>query len=68
MKTLLMTGLLLISGLSVTSTAFAAIYKYVDKNGMIYFADDLQSIPAQYRAAAKIVSGEAKPGEQEPEK
>ena len=67
MKALLMIGLLFISGLSITSDAFAAIYKYTDKNGMIYFADDLQSIPLQYRAAARIVSGEAAPGEKEPE-
>ncbi len=38
---------------------FAAIYKYVDQDGLINFADDLQSVPAPYRATAKIVSGEA---------
>jgi hypothetical protein len=31
---------------------------------MIYFSDDLQSIPEQYRAAAKIVSGETKEEEE----
>jgi hypothetical protein len=44
--------------LSTTSNSFAAIYKYIDKNGIICFADDLQSIPEQCRATAKIVSGE----------
>lgn len=34
---------------------------------MIYFADDLQSIPEHYRAKAKIVSGELKE-ERKPEK
>jgi len=44
--------------LTATSNSFAAIYKYIDKNGIICFADDLQSIPEQCRATAKIVSGE----------
>jgi hypothetical protein len=57
-RTLLILLLCVVIGLAVYSEACAAIYKYVDKNGMIYFADDLQSIPAQYRSAAKIVSGE----------
>lgn len=43
--------------LSATSNSFAAIYKYIDNNGIICFADDLQSIPEQCRATAKIVSG-----------
>jgi hypothetical protein len=45
-------------GFLAMSDVFAAIYKYTDKDGMITFADDLQSIPEQYRASAKIVSGE----------
>jgi hypothetical protein len=49
-----------IIALSTCPECFAAIYKYVDKDGMVYFADDLQSIPPQYRATAKIVSGEDK--------
>jgi hypothetical protein len=43
---------------SATSNSFAAIYKYIDENGIICFADDLQSIPEKSRATAKIVSGE----------
>jgi len=44
--------------LSATSNSFAAIYKYIDQYGIICFANDLQSIPEQCRATAKIVSGE----------
>jgi hypothetical protein len=59
-KTLFIAVILLIFGLCVASNSVAAIYKYVDKDGMLYFADDLQAVPAQYRATATIVSGEAK--------
>jgi len=64
MKALLMV-LFIIFAVSLSSDALAAIYKYVDKDGMIYFSDDLQSIPEQYRAAAKIVSGETKEEEEQ---
>ncbi len=50
--------LIAIVGVFVASDCAAAIYKYEDKEGMINFADNLQSIPAQYRTNAKIVSGE----------
>ena len=43
----------------LAQSSYAAIYKYLDKDGLICFANDLQSIPEQYRATAKIVSGEA---------
>lgn len=36
----------------------AAMYKYVDKNGTLCFANDLQSVPEQCRAAAVVVSDE----------
>ncbi|MCK9419302.1 MAG: hypothetical protein M0R70_07995 [Nitrospirae bacterium] len=42
--------------LSATSNSFAAIYKYIDQNGIICFADDLQSVPEPCRATAKIVN------------
>ena len=58
MKALFMLVIVVVLGFLATSDGFAAIYKYSDKDGMIYFADDLQSIPEQYRATAKIVSGE----------
>lgn len=41
----------------------AAIYKYVDKDGVPCFADDLQVVPEQYRASAVIVEGDAKDDE-----
>ena len=71
-KALLMAALFLMFALCVTSEGIAAIYKYVDKDGMLYFADDLQAVPAEYRASAKIVSGEAKeevtrPADQSPQ-
>ena len=58
MQIRLMLVFILAMVLSSTSNSFAAIYKYIDKNGIICFADDLQSIPEQCRAKAKIVSGE----------
>ncbi len=42
-----------------SSDSSAAIYKYLDEDGMVCIADDLQSIPEQYRETTKIVSGEA---------
>jgi hypothetical protein len=56
-KLLLVLGLVCVFGISVQDS-HAAIYKYVDKDGLINFADDLQSIPAPDRGTAKIVSGE----------
>lgn len=38
----------------------AAIYRYVDKNGIPSYADDLQSVPQEFREKAVIVSGELK--------
>ncbi len=69
-KVLLILVLLCVFGLLAAPDGFAAIYKYIDKNGMVTFADDLQSIPEQYRKNAVIVSGEAetekKPMQQTP--
>ena len=61
MRIRLMLVFILAIVLSATSNSFAAIYKYIDKNGIICFADDLQSIPEQCRATAQIVSGEQEP-------
>jgi len=58
-KLLLVLGLVCVfSGIVSVQDTDAAIYKYVDKDGLINFADDLQSVPAPFRATAKIVSGE----------
>ena len=51
-------GLVFLFGLLSAQQGLAAIYKYVDKDGLITLVDDLQSVPAQYRASVKIVSGE----------
>jgi hypothetical protein len=40
--------------------AYAAFYKYTDKDGILCFADNLQAVPEQYRATAVIVEGESK--------
>ncbi|HXY54729.1 MAG TPA: hypothetical protein VEM40_08675 [Nitrospirota bacterium] len=42
------------------SNSMAVIYKYVDKDGKLCFADNLQVIPEQYRASALIVQDESK--------
>jgi hypothetical protein len=66
-------GLVFLFGFLSAQQSSAAIYKYVDKDGLITLVDDLQSVPEEYRASAKIVSGEASgkssshpaPGEQQ---
>jgi hypothetical protein len=42
------------------SNSMAVFYKYVDKDGNLCFADNLQVIPEQYRASALIVQEESK--------
>lgn len=42
--------------------SFAVLYKYIDKDGVVCFADDLQSVPERYRAKTTILSGELKEG------
>src|SRR3990170_8794848 len=42
---------------------FAATYKFVDKNGQVGFADDLQAVPEPYRATAVLIGGDANEGE-----
>jgi hypothetical protein len=58
-------AVLFVFGLSAPQAGFCAIYEYVDKGGVIHFCDDLQAIPEQFRAEAKIVSGEDKEKEKE---
>lgn len=38
----------------------AVIYKYVNKDGIVCFADDLQTVPREYRIKVVIVEGEEK--------
>lgn len=44
----------------------AAYYKYIDKDGVVCFSDNLQIIPEQYRAKAVIVETEVKDDETKP--
>ncbi len=44
-----------VAGTVFVQDSDAGFYKYVDKNGTICFADDLQVVPKQYRASAVIV-------------
>ena len=52
---------LVLSGGSATggkdskNAADRPFYRYVDKNGVTVFTDDLSRVPAQYRSSAKIV-------------
>jgi hypothetical protein len=47
-------------GLFFVQDVSAAIYKYVDKDGIVCFADDLQAVPEKYRSLAIVVQGDAK--------
>lgn len=58
--------LIAVVGLFISPYCFAATYRYVDKNGQVGLADDLQMIPEPYRATAVLISGEAKEGEGTP--
>lgn len=53
-------------GISFVNESEAAIYKYIDKDGIVSFADNLQSIPEKYRSTALIVDGESKDDEAKP--
>ncbi len=55
-----------LGGLFIAGTSEAAFYKYVDKNGVVCFADDLQVVPEQYRSQAVIVDAESKDDEVRP--
>jgi hypothetical protein len=57
-KVILIFGFVCIFGLLSAQPGSAAIYKYIDRDGMLNFADDLQSIPAEYRASVKIAGTE----------
>jgi hypothetical protein len=53
-------GLLFCSLIALLGTADAVTYKYIDNAGNIGFADDLQTIPEQYRSQAVLIEGELK--------
>jgi len=59
-KTLVSLALLFFfGGIFLAGHADASFYKYVDKNGVVCFADNMQVIPEQYRTAAVIVQDKA---------
>ena len=57
-------------GLLFLSPRFAAAqtFKYTDKNGVVNFTDDRESIPAEYRKSAVVVKDEAEKKPIEPVK
>ncbi len=58
-KTLLCFALLLcLGGMIIVRDSHASFYKYINKDGVACFADDLQAVPEQYRASAVIVETE----------
>ncbi len=59
---LISVAVIFIPALFLARDGFAALYKYVDKDGVVCFADDLQSVPERYRAKSIIFSGELKGG------
>ena len=52
------TLLLCLGGMVFVQDSKAAFFKYIDQNGIVCFADNLQVIPEQYRANAVIVETE----------
>ncbi len=56
-KLCLMLGLVCACACFSMKDSYAAIYKYMDRDGQVNFTDDLQSVPVSCRATAKIVSG-----------
>jgi len=53
--TLVMSGGSAIGGKDSKNGADRPIYRYVDRNGVEVFTDDLSRIPAKYRPSAKVV-------------
>jgi hypothetical protein len=59
---LISVAVIFVLGLFLARDSFAVLYKYIDKDGVVCFADDLQSVPERYRAKSIIFSGELKEG------
>ncbi len=45
-------------GFVLIQESHAEFYKYIDKNGVVCFADNLQVVPEQYRSSAVLVQNE----------
>ena len=56
---ILAVGLLSVFGLLSVPESFASFYEFLDEDGLVSFANNLQSDPHEYRGSAKIASGEA---------
>lgn len=67
----LMLVFLLLWGLSLSSEAAAAVYRWVDKKGQVHYTDDLSKIPAgalkEEKALPELSSGPALPPPKLPE-
>ncbi len=57
-KIVLIAVLVLCMGLGFVQKGHAAFYKYIDKSGVVCFADNLQVVPEQYRASVVLVQNE----------
>jgi len=55
---MLKNSIFVLLSLCLAMPAQAAIYKWVDQKGTVFFADDLGKVPAAYRKKAKVVNGE----------
>jgi hypothetical protein len=57
-ETLMVFSLVLCLGLGFVQESHAAFYKYMDKNGIECFSDNLQAVPEQYRSNCVIVESD----------
>ncbi len=51
-------ALVICLGLWFPQQSHASFYKYIDKDGVVCFADNLQAVPEQFRASAVLVQEE----------
>ncbi len=51
-----LTGAILIAAMVFAGPAFAQFYKYLDKQGVVRFTDDINQVPQDQRAAARSYS------------
>jgi hypothetical protein len=58
-KSFLLLVAVCVSCLTASENCSAALFKYIDSDGTVNIADDLQSIPEQFRSSAVIVNGQA---------
>ena len=51
-----LTGAILIAAMVFAGPAFAQFYKYLDKQGVVRFTDDINQVPQDQRVAARSYS------------